>query len=49
MKVPQGRTLVVRRQHLKENALALGCTVIANVKVDQGAPTASGTAVCLRP
>jgi hypothetical protein len=34
---------------LKEKASALGCTVIAKVKVDQGASTASGTGVCLRP
>jgi len=34
---------------LKEKAQELGCTVVAKVKVDQGASTASGTGVCLRP
>ena len=34
---------------LKEKALSLGCTVIAKVKIDQGASTASGTGICLRP
>jgi hypothetical protein len=34
---------------LKEKALSLGCTVIAKVKIDQGAETASGTGVCLKP
>ena len=34
---------------LKEKALSLGCTVIAKVKIDQGASTASGTGLCMRP
>jgi hypothetical protein len=34
---------------LKEKSLSLGCTVIAKVKIDQGASEASGTGVCLRP
>ncbi|HKO53991.1 MAG TPA: hypothetical protein VJV79_40060 [Polyangiaceae bacterium] len=34
---------------LKEKSLSLGCTVIAKVKIDQGATKASGTGVCLRP
>jgi hypothetical protein len=34
---------------LKEKSLSLGCTVIAKVKIDQGATKASGTGICLRP
>lgn len=34
---------------LQEKARELGCTVVAKVKIDQGASTASGTGVCLRP
>ena len=34
---------------LKQEAARLGCTAVINVKVDQGASTASGTGVCMRP
>jgi hypothetical protein len=34
---------------LQEKARELGCTVVAKVKIDQGASTASGTGICLRP
>jgi uncharacterized protein YbjQ (UPF0145 family) len=34
---------------LKAEAARLGCTAVINVKVDQGASTASGTGVCMRP
>lgn len=33
---------------LKVKARELGCTVVAKVKVDQGASTASGTGICMR-
>jgi hypothetical protein len=33
---------------LKQEARTQGCTVIAKVKIDQGASVASGTGVCLK-
>lgn len=35
-------------QGLKKEAGQLGCTVLANVKIDQRSGTASGTAICAR-